>query len=104
MCNTSLHKTHPNPKVTGIAGYCIRDPHRPAAWVGDITLYWNVANCASAPFEPSLPQASTQTYHPLHLQTIYGVSSKGQVKMSMTNIDFECIFFPLWIILRKYCF
>ncbi len=31
------------PKVTGIAGYCIYDPPRPSAWVGDITLYWDVA-------------------------------------------------------------
>ena len=42
MCSVPLHKTTSRPKVTGIAGYCLCDPPRPSAWVGDITLYGDV--------------------------------------------------------------
>lgn len=42
MCSVPLHKTTSRPKVTGIAGYCLYDPPRPSAWVGDITLYGDV--------------------------------------------------------------
>lgn len=43
---------------------------------------------------PRFPRPQHKHTTPFTYKTIYGVSSKGQVKMSMTNIDFECLFSP----------